>query len=155
MRFRYFLALTTIVGYLIYLTSLKSTEENTTEEKESDTVEQEIITYVAGTCRGRCKVFDLKIYDSGKVELNSIKNLGKPGLHTFNISKEQVEELKAILESENFSTMKAEYFIKGNKGSQIFEIMVDGKSTKFHKKKATKALMKIKDALDRLIEVEK
>lgn len=161
MRFRYFFALVSIVGYLLYLTSQKTKEEKESKEKESDAsdqeieIAQEIINYTSGPCRGRCKVFDLKVFDSGTVELQSIKNVGKPGLHTFNISKEQVQELIALIDTESFSKMKDEYLIKSNKGSQQFEIIVDGKSTIFHKKKAPKALMKIKDALDRLIEVEK
>lgn len=174
MRFRYFLALVTILGYLVYFTTLKPTEEKATKEKETDAEDadndetgaeetdakktdseaKEIITYTAGSCRGRCKIFDLKIFDSGKVELNAIKNVGESGLRTFNISEEKVKELQSIIETQNSSSLKTKYLIKGNKGSQKFEIIIDGKSIIFHKKKAPKKLMNIKNALDDLIMVE-
>ncbi len=160
MKFRYFLALTTIIGYLIYLSKLKPTNKKSTNEEadneaeEAVIIEQELISYTAGPCRGRCKIFDLKIFDSGKVELNSVKNVGQPGLHTFNISEAQVQELKSIIEKESFSSLKTEYLIKGNKGSQRHEITIDGKSTIFHKKKAPKKLMNIKAALDKLVSLE-
>ena len=173
MRFRYLLALTTIIGYLLFLRNFKPNENKATKEKETnaeeadieeikvektdekETDEKEIITYTAGPCRGRCKIFELKIFDSGKVELNAIKNVGEVGLRTFNISEKQVQELKSIIETESFSSLKTKYLIKGNKGSQKFEIIIDGKSTIFHKKKAPKKLMNIKTALDDLVMVEK
>ncbi len=157
MRFRYFLALTTMVGYLLYISNLKPAkkknkrEEEEKEEEEIVAIEKELVSYTAGTCRGRCKVFDLKIFDSGKVKLNSIKNLGAAGLHTFNISEEEVQKLLSIIEAESFSSTKAKYLAKDSKGSQQFEITIDGKSTIFHKKKAPKKLMTIKTALDKLV----
>ena len=153
MRLRYFLALAPVIGYLYYLSSSKKSKKTHTAEEAPTVDDHEIIFYRAGAGRGRCKIFDLKLFDSGEVELNSIKNVGKPGLHTFNITGEQVQALKTIIEEANFASIKNEYFIKGNKGSQQFEIIIDEKSTAFHKKKAPKSLKNIKDALDNLIEV--
>ena len=54
----------------------------------------ELIYYGKTACLGKCPVFDLYIYEDGKVVYLGFKNVEKKGKFITTISKDKVEEIK-------------------------------------------------------------
>ena len=55
---------------------------------------KELIYYGKTSCLGKCPVFDLYVYDDGKVTYNGIKNVEKKGIHAFKISKSELKKIQ-------------------------------------------------------------
>lgn len=57
-------------------------------------------------CLGKCPVYDLYVFEDGKVEYNGIKNVAKKGKHSFQLSAEEIKSLKTQLT--NINTLEVE-----------------------------------------------
>ena len=59
--------------------------------------QEAIITYSKSRCFGRCPVYDLYIFDDGKVLYSGIENVSKIGNHESSISQQELGEIKSLL----------------------------------------------------------
>ena len=67
------------------------------KKQRSLTQEKVIITYSKGKCLGKCPVFDLYIYNNGRVVYNGIDNVDKKGvLETF-VSLEKLKRIEFLM----------------------------------------------------------
>jgi Domain of unknown function (DUF6438) len=60
-------------------------------------------------CRGKCPVFSLEIYKSGKVLYEGIANVSKTGRYTKQISSEDMDELITEFNKAGFFNFQDEY----------------------------------------------
>lgn len=64
--------------------------------------ENALLYYGKTPCMGSCPVFDMYIYNDGKVVYKGFQNVTLKGEHKFSISKKHVEEIKKELKEIDF-----------------------------------------------------
>ena len=68
-------------------------------------VKEDALLYYGKTpCLGKCPVFDMYVFDDGKVLYEGLKNVDLLGIHEFNLTAEEVKNIKQELEEINFSS---------------------------------------------------
>jgi hypothetical protein len=59
--------------------------------------EEAIITYSKSRCFGRCPVYDLYIFNDGKILYKGIENVSKTGTYQSTINLEELDRIKLLL----------------------------------------------------------
>ena len=147
MKLVYFSILLLIVIIVVY--ACKSPRK--TSELSSRDTHEELFTFEAGKCFGRCKVYQLKVFESGKAELIAIKNIEELGKSTLYLSNDKLHELSLLFEKSSISQLNEEY-LSGARDLQKFKLSYKNKTIAFHKMKAPQELLSILNTLNSLVE---
>ena len=68
----------------------------------SKELQKEPLLYFGKTaCLGKCPVYDVYVFEDGKVEYEGIKNVYKRGKHSYQLSVEELKKLKEELSQIN------------------------------------------------------
>ncbi len=143
----YFIPILIVVLIALFSSCKSSKETPSTKPIEGS---EELILLKAGSCFGKCKVYQLKIDKLGKVEFHGIKNMEKLGTSSIKLSNDKMEELFMLFEKQGFLDLESEY-LSGARDLQLLEITYKGKAVKFHKMKSPQNLMNIFNSLYALI----
>jgi hypothetical protein len=68
-----------------------------------------LLSYSRTPCFGSCEVFDLTIYNDGKVDINKKHFMAEKGQFTLELKKKEVKELIASLDQMNFCNLDSLY----------------------------------------------
>lgn len=136
--------LVAIVGIIISCTSKKNTIMG-------KAVEKPIVQLSKSKCFGRCKVYDLTIYDSQRMVYKGIKNVENMGSHVGNLSLKEYNRLIQSFKESNFSNFEASY-LSSLKDIQSMKITYLDHQVKFHKRRAPKNLKQLLVQLDAVID---
>lgn len=105
----------------------------------SKELQKEPLLYFGKTaCLGKCPVYDVYVFEDGKVEYEGIKNVSKKGKHSYQLSVEELKKLKEELSQIN--TTKVEK-LKRDIPNTI--IRFNGKNLKVQDTKSIKDVEKI------------
>jgi len=66
--------------------------------------EDALLYYGKTACLGKCPVFDMYIFEDGKVMYEGLKNVDLKGKHEFKLSSTEIKEIKQELETIAFSS---------------------------------------------------
>ncbi len=105
--FRYFHPINLINGFLIYFVFLQIVSCSPPSVLPPDRV---IIEMEKTPCYGRCPVYTIQIDERGKGLLEGIENTPFTGLHSFRLSRKEVEGLKAGFERIGFFGLQDRYY---------------------------------------------
>lgn len=71
----------------------------------SKNIKEDALLYYGKTqCLGKCPVFDMYIFEDGKVIYEGLKNVELKGKHEFKLSFSEIKEIKQELETIAFSS---------------------------------------------------
>ncbi len=110
----------------------------------------ELLFLNSKSCRGKCKVYQITVYQSGKADYMGRKNVAKIGEHSLNFTKEELATIEKIFAANDFASLEAEY-LSGARDLQGFEIRYKGKNVKFHKMKAPENLKTILEEISGVV----
>ncbi len=147
MKIAYLLVFSLVALLTFY--SCKSLKENPPQSAANKI--QGTVFLDAGKCFGKCKAYQLKVHESGKAELNAIKNFENLGTSTFDVSDEKLEEMSRLIDKAQFMELDSEY-LSGARDLQVFEITYQSKAVRFHKMKAPQELLDVLGFLQALAE---
>lgn len=137
---------------LSYLLFSCSTTKNTVAPATTESVAaQALITLKAGSCRGKCKAYEMELFESGKATLVPRRNMEQDSNREIELTKVDLESKIRLFESNDFSSLESEY-LSPAKDIQKFEITYEGKTVKFHKRRAPENLLKIWEELHQWVE---
>lgn len=106
---------------------------------EATKTKNALITFSKGRCLGNCPVYDMWVFNDGKIIYNGIKNVPKTGYQTQRISDETLEKIKHLVEKS---------FLKATKTQRIRDLPLTtlvskGKSIRFHSNLAKAELLEL------------
>ena len=81
--------------YIVFLTIVSCSLSKNIKENA-------LLYYGKTPCLGECPVFDMYIYNDGKVIYNGFQNVVLKGEHKFSISKNHINEIKKELKNIDF-----------------------------------------------------
>ena len=81
--------------YIVFLTIVSCSLSKNIKENA-------LLSYGKTPCLGECPVFDMYIYNDGKVIYNGFQNVVLKGEHKFSISKNHINEIKKELKNIDF-----------------------------------------------------
>lgn len=69
-------------------------------KKNSSVIEEKVVvTYSKGRCLGNCPVYDIYIYNNGKVVYNGLENVNKKGVHESTISLDTLKQIELLMKN--------------------------------------------------------
>lgn len=151
MKMTYLIIIALTLGLSYVLFSCSTTKPASTPVATKDTIDQALIRLKAGSCRGKCKSYEMALFESGRATLVPKRNMEQTSPREIEISKEELASLTQIFESNDFLDLATSY-LSPAKDIQQFEMTYHEKTVKFHKRKAPENLLVIWEALHQWVE---
>lgn len=104
-------------------------------------------TLTKGKCRGKCKVYTFSGYDNHVLSFNGVKNVDFIGMHSSTLSANVYDEIIAQLVAADLGSMDDDY-LSTAKDLPKMELSFNGKTVRFHTRKAPDALRQVVIMLD-------
>ncbi|WP_299548910.1 DUF6438 domain-containing protein [Seonamhaeicola sp.] len=67
------------------------------KKKPQSTPDKIVVSYSKGRCLGKCPVYDLHIYDSGRMVYNGLDNVSKKGIYKSTISLDTLKRITSLM----------------------------------------------------------
>ncbi|WP_369048644.1 DUF6438 domain-containing protein [Tenacibaculum sp. UWU-22] len=83
--------------------------KKSTIKKIQSEIENTLVFYKKNPCFGPCPVYEMRVYNSGKVLYHGLQHVLVSGKKEFKLTKEQFSTLKEKLAHTSFSTYKKQY----------------------------------------------
>ena len=80
-----------------------------TSKKGRQNFESSVITMEKTACHGKCPVYTITIYGTGKAEYEGKNNVKKPGKYEKQLSRDETMKLFKAFDASNFSDFQSEY----------------------------------------------
>jgi len=145
MKYLYILlAIAAVVAVVGACKSTKKTAAFSTLPNGSPT-----FTLTKGKCRGKCKVYTFSGYDNHVLSFNGIKNVDFIGMHSSSLSANVYDEIIAQLVAADIESMSEDY-LSTAKDLPEMELSFNGKTVRFHMRKAPDALRQVVTMLDEI-----
>ena len=142
MNLKILLALIGIVIFVITINACKTKEIIETEDFR--------ITYEIGSGKSKVKPAYSISLNNNTIEYNGIKNMQVLGKHSYDISKQVLDDIITSFDNSNFSSFKTEY--KGRmRDLPISTISYQGHTIKFQHREAPAELIQLVDLVKDLI----
>ena len=130
------------------LVSCKS--QKTINQTNADQVNP-IITLSKSSCFGKCKVYNLKVYEDRTVIYEGVKNVERIGIFKSIISEHDYNSLINLFESVNFQDLNPTY-LTGVRDKQKMTLGYSQKEVKYQNRAASKELKEITKKIESITE---
>ena len=107
-----------------------------------------IISLSKGKCLGNCPVYDLWIFNDGRVVYNGLENVDKKGMHETSISLEKLSQIEALI---NNSTAK-EIGGSSRRDLPITILKFNNRKTVYLESKISGNLLKVNNIMFNILE---
>lgn len=135
-----------ILGVLIFLVACKSKKINSPTNLGNP-----MITLSKSSCFGKCKVFNVKIYEDKTVVYEGIKNVDNIGMFQSIISDRDYQALLILFEVSDFKNLEPTY-LTGVRDKQKTTLGFSKKEVEYQKRAASEGLKAITKSIDDIIE---
>lgn len=131
---------------ILFACTTRKKTPNTTDISEK----VPLISFTKGSCRGKCKVFSLTVFEDKTIQFEGVRNVEHIGKFQGKLSENQYKDLVSYFKTNDFETLEDDYQL-AVKDLQKIEISYQGKMVKFHKRNAPDTLVSTMSKLDELV----
>ena len=139
-----------VLGLVVILAWSCKSKKKSSEVLESLPIDEDItiLKLKSGSCRGKCKVYELEMGASGNVAYIGTKNVKLKGVH---LSQWNTDEVDSLFKANGFIDLQERY-LSGARDIQQFELMYNYKAVVFEKRRAPENLIILFNASETKVE---